>query len=202
MNRGAAATAAQLGFDLGGGPSETHRLFFALWPSDALRVQLLGLSGRLKSVEQLKGDWLEPSKYHATVHFLGDNSALRRDQVEAAIRAANRIEHRGFDWRLDRIDSFHGARPPCVLHSMDDPPELLELWRQLREALILEGLGKSLSGQFTPHLTLAYARRPLPEPLPIEPLHWFVDTLALIHSSSAFPGYRLLERWHLAMPPP
>lgn len=192
----------QLGFDLGGGPPEVHRLFFALWPSDAVRVQLLGLGGRLKAVEQMAGDWLEPARYHATVHFLGDSSELRADQVRAAVRAADRTEHRGFDWWLDRVDSFHGARPPCVLRSGDDPPALAALWQQLREALILEGLGKSLGAQFTPHVTLAYGLRRLPEPLPVEPLHWPVDTLALIHSSSSLPGYQLLQQWHLAMPPP
>lgn len=195
-----ASNSSQLGFDLGG-TSETHRLFFALWPSDALRVQWLSLSSRLKTVEEIAGDWLEPSKYHATLHFLGDSSELRSDHVEAARRAVARIERRGFDWSLDRVDSFHGTRPPCVLRSSDDPPALLELWQQLREALILEGLGKPLSGQFTAHVTLAYARRVLPEPLPIEPIHWPVDTLALIHSSSAFQGYRLLEQWRLAAMP-
>lgn len=191
-----ASNPGQLGFDLGGA-SETHRLFFALWPSDALRVQLLSLTSRLKTVEGISGDWLKASKYHVTVHFLGDSSELRGDHVEAAKRAVARIEHRGFDWSLDRVDSFHGARPPCVLRSSDDPPELLGLWQSLREALILEGLGKTLSAQFTPHLTLAYARQVLPEPLPVEPLPWRVDRLVLIHSSDAFKAYRVLAEWLL-----
>ena len=193
-----AANPDQLGLDIGGAP-EQHRLFFALWPNDALRTQLLGLSARLKTREDLAGRWLEPAKYHATLHFLGDSSEFRRDQTEAARRAAGRLRLTAFDWSLDRVDSFHGAQPPCVLRSASDPPALLQLWQQLREALILEGLGKSLVGQFTPHVTLAYGRRVLPEPIAIPPLLWTVDSLALIHSGSTLKHYELLAQWPLGL---
>lgn len=190
------ASPGQLGLDIGGAP-ETHRLFLALWPDDALRVQLLGVAGRLKALEELSGSWLEPWRYHVTLHFLGDSSEFRRDQAEAARRAVARLRLRAFVWTLDRVDSFHGSRPPCILRSASDPPALLDLWQQLREALILEGLGKSLSSQFTPHLTLAYARQALPEPITIAPLVWKVQRLVLIHSGSALPRYELLAQWPL-----
>ncbi|MDP3859942.1 MAG: RNA 2',3'-cyclic phosphodiesterase [Stagnimonas sp.] len=186
----------QLGLDISGAP-ELHRLFFALWPNDALRVRLLGIASLLKTREDLAGRWLEPAKYHATLHFLGDSSEFRRDQAEAAKRAVSRIQLGAFDWSLDRVDSFHGAQPPCILRSASDPPALLALWQQLREALILEGLGRSLAGQFTPHVTLAYARRTLPEPIAVPPLRWPVDTLALIHSGSTLKQYELLAQWPL-----
>jgi hypothetical protein len=45
----------------------------------------------LKTAHALRGKWVAPERYHATLHLLGDNSDLRPDLVDAAIAAATTV---------------------------------------------------------------------------------------------------------------
>ncbi len=122
-------TPTQLGFDLGGG-SERHSLFLALWPDEALRTAIANRAAAIKASHGVKGDWIKPQKYHATVLFLGEYSELRADLVEGAKRAVSQVTLSRFDWTLDVVDSFRSKRPPCILRSRREPAALLDLWQQ------------------------------------------------------------------------
>jgi 2'-5' RNA ligase len=190
---------AQLGFDLGAAP-ETQSVFFALWPNAATRERIAAQAQRLKAERLLARGWIAPAKYHATLHHFALLPSARAAFEAAAQRAVARLALRAFVWSPDRIDSFHGrGQHPCILRGAVDPPELRALWEQLREALILEGLGKQLGRQaYTPHITLAYLPHPLDEPRTVEPLHWTVDRLALLHSIPGHPEYERLAEWPLS----
>lgn len=187
---------AQLGFDLGAAP-EPQSVFFALWPDAATRERLNDLAQQLRSTLPSAGRWLSPSRYHATLHHFALAPEASPAFETAARRAVDRLSLRSFVWSPDRVDSFHGrGQHPCILRGAEDPPALRQLWERLREALILEGLGKQLGRQaYTPHITLAYLPRPLEEPRPVEPLNWSVDRLALLHSVPGRPDYECLAEW-------
>jgi 2'-5' RNA ligase len=186
---------------LGGGiaSTEVHRLFFALMPDEATRSELTAVAEGLRvSRPRLRARWIHPSRYHATLKFLGDHAALRPDMVDGAIAAAAQVRAAPFDWSLDRVDSFRGREPPCVLRSDEVPVPMQQLWHALGHALVLAGQGAPRERSFTPHITLAYSHGTMLEPLAIEPLAWRVAEFVLVHSVVGQGGYQILGRWALA----
>lgn len=195
------SSGGQLGLDLGGAAApETQSLFFALWPDAATRDRIAARAQALKAEKLPARSWIAPAKYHATLHHFALAPEARPGFEAAAQRAVARLSLTAFAWSPDRMDSFHGRNQhPCILRGAEDPPALRELWERLREALILEGLGRQLGrGAFTPHITLAYLPRPFDEPRAVEPLAWRVDRMALLHSIPGRADYERLAEWPLS----
>lgn len=185
--------------DLLGGIADAkprHRLFLALLPDEATRGAFVRTASSLKSLQAaLPARWVEPSRYHATLHFLGDHAALRDDLVAAIRAAVDAVSMAPFVWTLDQAGSFRGHEPPLILLGTATPEPLQQLWQRLQRALVLAGLGKSLERRFTPHVTLAYARDALPATA-IAPIEWHIDGFALLHSVlGQGDGYEVLGRW-------
>ncbi len=179
-------------------PAEVHRLFLALIPDESVRIRLAAVADALKSqCPELRARWVNPARYHATLHFLGDHSMLRPDIVAAAKTAADNIRMAPFEWMLDHAVGFHGRQPPCVLRSSVIPEPLQQLWQDLRRALLLAGQGGHLERTFTPHVTLAYSHAVLLQSTAIEPVSWRVDEIALIHGVVGQPQQQVLARWPL-----
>lgn len=179
-------------------PAEVHRLFLALLPDDVTRGRLAQAAETLRARHPgLHARWLNPARYHATVHFLGDHSALRQDVVDAAVAAANTLSAVPFEWVLREFASFQGRQPPCVLRGPEVPGPLQQLWEELGRALVLAGQGRHVERSFTPHVTLAYSSGALLPAVPVEPLAWRVGEVALVHSVVGQPGYQVLAKWPL-----
>ncbi|TAM59035.1 MAG: RNA 2',3'-cyclic phosphodiesterase [Rhodanobacter sp.] len=179
-------------------PAATHRLFFALMPDPATRERLAHAGEVLKASRLgARLRWVHPARYHATVHFLGNDTALRSELVDAAVAAAGTVRSAPFTWALDSVASFHGRQPPCVLRGAVMPVALQQLWHALGHALLLNGLGGHLECRFIPHVTLAYSQGAMLEPAAIEPIVWPVTDFALLHSVVGQGGYRTLGRWAL-----
>jgi RNA 2',3'-cyclic 3'-phosphodiesterase len=178
--------------------AETHRLFFALMPGDTVRQQLHQLAGELRDQHaELHARWVKPERFHVTLNFLGDYPALPGEAVEQALAAAGRLHASAFDWTLDYVASFRGREPPCIVRCTTMPPLLLTLWRGLGAALVEAGLHRGAERPYTPHVTLAYARHELAEPVPIAPITWHVDHYVLIHNVVGKGSYQILGRWPL-----
>jgi 2'-5' RNA ligase len=178
--------------------AEVHRLFLALLPDAATRARLAQAAAALRSAQPgLRARWVNPTRYHATLHFLGDHASLRQDVVAAATAAAQALRTPAFEWVLDQAAGFRGRQPPCILHSASVPAPLQQLWQELRHALLLAGQGRHLEAGFTPHVTLAYSHGTVPGVTPIAPLVWPVDRVALLHGVVGQPDYQLLAQWPL-----
>lgn len=181
------------------GPAQIHRLFFALMPDETTREAFSRIADALRRESPgFRARWVAPGRYHATMHFLGDHPMLREDIVRAARQAGDALHAGAFDWTLDNLSTFRGREPPCILRSGDVPEPLAGLWQALRESLIRAGQGAHLSRTFTPHVTLGYSRGGMLEPMPIGPVTWHVQQLALIHSIVGQHDYVTLQRWQLA----
>ncbi len=179
-------------------PAEVHRLFFALLPDAATRARLAQVSATLKASHPgLYARWVNPARYHATLHFLGNHALLRQDVVAAAVAAADKLRAAPFEWVLHEAASFHGRQPPCILRSSSVAAPLQQLWQDLRHALVLAGLGRHVARQFTPHVTVAYSHGVLLDVTPVEPVAWQVERLALVHSVVGQPDYQVLAEWPL-----
>ncbi len=173
-----------------------HRLFLALLPDAPVRAALAQTAATLRTQQGPPSGWVDPLRYHATLHFLGDHAAPRPDLVAATEQVAGLLPGAAFDWTLDCVRSFHGRRPPRVLCGSVLPEPLQELWVRWREALLRTVPGLRLENRFVPHVTLAYGREVLPE-AEVEPVHWRVRGLALIESLAGRHDYRTLASWPL-----
>ena len=178
--------------------AELHRLFFALLPDPDTRAALGQAADALRAGQpQLRARWVQPDRYHATLHFMGDHAALRPDIVAAASAAADRVHASAFEWTLDSAASFRGREPPCVLLASEVPAPLRQLWQALGQALALAGQGRHGQHAFAPHVTLGYARAALGQSLAVAPVAWPVREFALIHHVVGHGPYRVLGRWPL-----
>lgn len=174
-----------------------HRLFFALLPDETVRDQLADLAARLRSAHALQARWIDPSRYHVTLAFLGDHAVLRPATVEAAATAASRLAGTPFTWMPDLIDSFRGRQPPCVLREAQASPPMQALWATLRRELALLRLDQQVGQRFQPHVTLAYSRHALLAPAPVDPVAWPVERVVLLHSRIGASAYEELGSWPL-----
>jgi 2'-5' RNA ligase len=187
--------------DLLGGiaSTEMHRLFFALMPDAATREQLAAVAAGLKTARPgLRARWLQPDRYHATLHFLGNHAALRPSLVDAAMAAADKVSLARFAWTPDSAASFRGREPPCVLQAAEISAPLQQLWQMLGKTLALAGQGAHLERGFTPHVTLAYSHGVMLEAVEVEPVMWPVAEFALVHHVVGQGAYQILGRWSLA----
>ena len=175
-----------------------HRLFFAILPDAAARLAISDRADMLRAQQAVRGRWIDPSRYHMTLHFLGDHSGLRQDLVDRASSAAARIATASFDLELDRLASFTGRKPTGVLCCTDESNPVHALWQALRRELSLVGLGARLESKFVPHVTLFYGDGPPLEPANIAPVAWRVRDFALVHSVVGQGGYRILANWPLS----
>lgn len=166
----------------------TRRLFFALWPDEALRIGIVERREKLGSVGRRK---VPDRNLHLTLEFLGDQHAGRLPEIEDA---AARVSGASSTLELDRFGWFPGAR--VVWLGGVAPAALVKFRGALHQAML--DLGLRLDPRpFKPHVTLfrKVSHRPdLPDPVP---LAWPVVDFALVESLPGQP-YRLLGRWPLA----
>lgn len=171
--------------------SRARRLFFALWPDDAVRQALLHWQTQRLAA---KARWQHRADLHLTLHFLGTVEPDRLDPLRAL---GDAVSIRRFVLVLDQLG--HWSRPQVLWCGPTAPPaELLALHRRVGEGL--SALGLPLDRRpFRPHVTLARKVRSGPEVGPIEPLDWTVREWALVESRPGErPHYRPVYRWTLS----
>ena len=166
------------------------RLFFALWPDDAVRAHLAHWSRELHAA--CGGRQMRPENLHVTLAFLGSVEEARVAEIEraageAAPRAISLVLDQPGYWKHNRI-AWAGA---SVV-----PAELEALVADLRGALLRAGVGFDGKG-FVSHVTLLRdAREPKAMPA-LEPIRWKLDGFALVRSLTLPRGsrYEVLKAW-------
>ena len=129
------------------------RVFFALWPDDATRTQIVRATR--EPVRLSGGRPTSKERLHVTVAFLG---ALTEGGLEIA-RGVPPIEVGAFDLALDQIGAFANGGV-LWLGPRTVPPALVELQRRLWEEL--EACGFVHEERVDqPHVTLARRARPV-----------------------------------------
>ena len=167
------------------------RLFFALWPDDAVRRQIAAQAVALNHAHEGGGRVLSQERMHLTLRFLGDYADDAFTHLrDSAMAVADEVEPVAFELALDHAGSF-GART-WWLGPADSPP-LLDLRRRLDRVLAGAGFPEAAE-PFVPHVTIIRdALDPLPG-TPIAPLAWRVRGFALVESRDGEP-YRTVQQW-------
>lgn len=176
---------------------QLNRLFFALWPPEAIRSPCREVARQLAIRLHPGGRFVSAERYHMTLLFLGDQVPAEREA--AALRAAAEVRSPPFHLRLDQAGSFRNNRSlPWWLGSREPQPALTLLYERLREAMLRAGVPPERM-KFSPHLTVVRdAQRALP-PTPVQAIDWAVEEFVLIRSRLDLqpPTYEILGRWPL-----
>ncbi|MGH8171929.1 MAG: RNA 2',3'-cyclic phosphodiesterase [Rhodanobacteraceae bacterium] len=183
----------------GSPPTRTsHNLFFALWPSDAVRAAIAAAARQLRSELAPTGRWLAPRRYHMTLHFLGNHAALPAELVARALAAGDAVNISPFEFALDIAGSFRNRTIPWWFGSNEAPSELHDVSAALASAFPPQGVEAVGESEFVPHVTvLRDARIPLARRA-IAAIDWPVDDFVLVDSRlGADPDYSILRRWSL-----
>lgn len=176
--------------------AELQRLFFALWPDDALRQQLQQAGEAVATAGG--GKPMAPENLHITLAFIGGVSADKRLCLE---NMASSLQIQAFTLTLDHAG--HWPRPQVIwLGSRETPLPLRELANRLNAGLAACGL-QAETRPFAAHLTVMRKARRGPLRCEIAPLVWPVSDFVLVESLTLPQGaqYRVVKRWPLLPSP-
>lgn len=135
----------------------------------------------LRSVYGLRGQPLQTDHFHASLCHLGDFPGMPHEVVETVKAAAGEVRMPTFDVVFNRAMSFlRRKRPlPFVLLGDDGVVGLRALHATVRVTMRRGGF--KVRPDFTPHVTLLYDNRPIPEEA-VETVKWTVRDFVLVHS--------------------
>ena len=171
---------------------KTHRLFFALWPSEQVRQSIVEVLSSLPP--QVNGRVIQQQNLHATLHYVGQVAESTKDCMHAA---AQSVKAEGFQLNLDRLGLFSKAKI-FWMGAQNTPEQLMQLHKKLGTAL--EDCGFVTDERaFAPHLTLLRkCRGPVLENINFS-IPWRVEEFVLVESITYKEGveYQVLERYSL-----
>ena len=173
--------------------NKTHRVFFALWPDETIRKQIV-MALEQSSIDKKQGRIVESNNLHITLHFIGN---VNQKKLNCLHRAAQTIKATGFSFSLDHFDYF--KKPKVLWAGLKQSPESLDNLHGILGESLSECHYKVEDRAYTPHVTLM-RKLPVPDQLEkIKPVDWDVKDFCLVESTSIEEGvrYKVLERYSL-----
>jgi len=170
-----------------------QRLFFALWPDAIVREQIAVIAASLIAGSQQSVVPVE--NFHLTIAFLGAVSPATTPDIVVTARS---VRFASFDIVLQQAGCWQRSHI-AWLAPAGCPLSLATLVDDLSNKLA--GLGLVVdSRQFRPHVTLAHDINELASAQLVPPVHWRVQSFALLESTpgSAGPVYNVLEEFPVA----
>ena len=166
-----------------------RRVFFALWPRETIRRELLRATRT--AVRRSDGRGTPPGNLHITLAFLGP---LTEADLAKVVQVPP-IPSREFTIELDKLGYWPRSRV-LWLGASQVPAELVQLERGLWDALVVVGFQRERR-PYSPHVTLA--RKAKSAEMALNPVVWTVSEFALVE---ARPGarhseYDVLRVWDL-----
>jgi 2'-5' RNA ligase len=170
----------------------TARLFFALWPGEAVSANLAEAGKNLHEI--CGGRRTRAETIHLTLAFLGE---VESERIGDLLALAGEIRAPAFGFDLTRFGWWRHNR--IVWAAPDEmPAELTLLVDALRERLL--GAGFHFDAKpFVPHITLLRKADCGKNPLPTGGIEWRVEDFVLVRSVSDGRGaaYEVVGRWPL-----
>jgi RNA 2',3'-cyclic 3'-phosphodiesterase len=175
---------------------KNRRLFFALWPTDAVRAQLAAAAHSYASL----GRVIAAGNLHVTAVFLGAIPEERIERVRETAASTQKLTFGGmFMLHLERVEFWRRSSLIC-LTAARTPPELLSIVEGLRAGLRERGFALRDLDRFRPHVTLVRDVARGPAAFGVAPVQWPVESFALVESKVGQRGseYTVLQEWPLA----
>ena len=168
------------------------RLFFALWPDDALRDRLHCASNTI-SVER-PARRVPHYNLHLTLHFIGN---VFFAQMDCLRQQARRVKAEAFELSIDCQGYFSKPRV-AWLGCREIPAALSELHEQLGRRLQRCDYQPE-ARQYNPHVTVARKIRTIGDSASFAPIAWKVDAFSMVEVSQIENGvqYRVVETFPL-----
>jgi len=174
----------------------TARVFFALWPDEAVRGQFMQWARLLH--ETCNGNITKPDNLHITLVFLGNVAVSRLDELKVL---ASKLVGNPF--------SLCFTAPGCWRHNQivwAAPEQIPQYLINLVKALecSLQSAGFSFDERpYAPHLTLLRKARWDPPRHAPKQINWEINEFVLVHSNRAQSGsqYEVIGRWPLSLAP-
>lgn len=176
----------------------TDRYFFAIPVPPETQPAVGALTANLVAEHGLLGKPRPLRNLHATLFSLGDYGVQQPELVATARKFAATVQARPFPVTWDRVQSFarsEGAQP-LVLRGAEGVQGLIGLEALFRIPMIERGIVTPSARKFTPHVTLLYDHRTVPEQA-VAPLSWRATEFVLIHSLLGQSHHVVLGRWAL-----
>jgi 2'-5' RNA ligase len=168
----------------------TRRLFFALWPDEAVRKQL-DTAARKYRPQQSRA--INKANLHATLVFIG---SVRDEFLPAIFQAGDSIQPRTFTLYLQQLQVWRRPQVLCLC-----PESVPDVLHQLHDDLV-SALGKNEINfderSYRPHVTLARkVRKSIDTGVLEKTIEWPVRGFSLIESRSSESGvqYEPLKTW-------
>ena len=171
------------------------RLFFALWPTDAVRAQLAAAAQSYASC----GRAIAARNLHITLVFLGAVAQARLAAVLDAAQSTQKLTFDGkFSVHLDAVELWRRSSLIC-LTAGQAPPQLLTIVGRLGAELRERGFELRERETFRPHVTLVRDVARGSKVAGAVSVPWPIDSFALVESKVGQRGseYTVLEQWRL-----
>jgi 2'-5' RNA ligase len=168
-----------------------HRLFFALWPTDALRDRLAAAVRPIVASSHSRA--IPAENFHITLAFLG---TVPTDNVPRVMEAASQIVAAPFVLSIERLESWRSAHLLCLTPRPSGA--LQKVVDDLRCNLLARGIEPDQK-EFRPHVTVAREWTNADIDGSIGAFNWPADDIVLIESQSGPDGsrYQIKARWPL-----
>ncbi|MDD5578408.1 MAG: RNA 2',3'-cyclic phosphodiesterase [Methylobacter sp.] len=165
------------------------RLFFALWPDEAIREKLRLLC---QSIQAKEFKWVSPQNFHVTLVFLGNIDKIAELMIA---QSAAVISVEPFVVTFDRLTYWSKPKVLCLTSRQQPPCELGMLVEAL--SLAVENCGLQVDTKpYNPHITLARHGRAFTE-RDYEPIVWRASSFCLVESYNKPDGvfYKVIRQW-------
>ena len=175
---------------------KNRRLFFALWPTDAVRAQLAAMVQAYATL----GRPIPDRNLHVTAVFLGAVPEERVERVLETARSTQKLTLDGkFMLHLERMEFWRRSQLICLMTERA-PPQLLSIVDGLRAGLRERGFELRDHDTFRPHVTLVRDVARGPVACDVTPVQWPIESFALVESKVGQRGseYTVLDQWPLA----
>jgi 2'-5' RNA ligase len=172
--------------------SVTERLFFALWPTESVRLDLDQLSQVVNQTPGMVGKIILPVNWHITLAFLGNINVVTKPCLE---QAAATIKSQRFNLFLDQL-GYWPKKHILWLGTTQMPATLAQLVTQLTTALSSCGYQPE-NRPFHAHITLMRKVNRIKSLPSITPITWSVEDFCLVRSTLITNGahYEIIARW-------
>lgn len=172
--------------------TDRARVFFALWPDDAVRAHLALCAREARA--QCGGRQITTEKIHLTLFFVGD---VERGRIPVLEALASKIRAAPFELEVNTLGYWRHNRLVWA-GTTRASDALSELVSRLSQALAGVDIHEE-ERRYVPHVTLVRNAVRAPQNPVVSGFAWRVREFVLVESmSTADPGrYDIIRRWPL-----